>query len=111
MSARARPLAGLSFEALDFLCMPSRDVERGPTFFREVIGVVVVFAIETFGARPPISTRHSPISRSAVWSWRFGIPHGPCAVRAPGRQRLGVYELTRPQVDEHLATRFDFGKN
>jgi hypothetical protein len=32
------------------------------------------------------------------------IPHGPCATfRAPGGQRLAVYELTRPGVDEHFA--------
>ena len=38
------------------------------------------------------------------------IPHGPCAsFRAPGGQRLALYELTRPQADEHLAGRVDFG--
>jgi catechol 2,3-dioxygenase-like lactoylglutathione lyase family enzyme len=41
---------------------------------------------------------------------RFGIPHGPCAAfRAPGGQRLAVYELTRPGADAHLAGRHDFG--
>ena len=36
------------------------------------------------------------------------IPHGPCATfRAPGGQRLAVYELTRPGVDAHFAGRFD----
>jgi pimeloyl-ACP methyl ester carboxylesterase/predicted enzyme related to lactoylglutathione lyase len=41
---------------------------------------------------------------------RFGIPHGPCAAfRAPGGQRLAVYELTRPEADAHLAGRHDFG--
>jgi hypothetical protein len=40
---------------------------------------------------------------------RFGIPHGPCAAfRAPGGQRLAVYELTRPEADDHLAGRRDF---
>jgi hypothetical protein len=40
---------------------------------------------------------------------RFGIPHGPCAsLRSPGGQRLAIYELTRPQADEHLAGRLDF---
>ena len=40
---------------------------------------------------------------------RFGIPHGPCAaLRTPGGQRLALYELTRPGVDEHLAGRRDF---
>jgi hypothetical protein len=41
---------------------------------------------------------------------RFGIPHGPCAVfRAPGGQRLAVYELTRPEADARFAGRHDFG--
>jgi len=41
---------------------------------------------------------------------RFGIPHGPCAAfRAPGGQRLAIYELTRPGADARLAGRHDFG--
>jgi hypothetical protein len=40
---------------------------------------------------------------------RFGIPHGPCAsLRSPGGQRLAIYELTRPEADERLASRLDF---
>jgi hypothetical protein len=40
---------------------------------------------------------------------KFGIPHGPCAsLRSPGGQRLAIYELTRPEVDEHFAGRRDF---
>ena len=36
------------------------------------------------------------------------IPHGPCAsFRAPGGQRLAVYELTRPNADRYLAGRRD----
>jgi hypothetical protein len=36
------------------------------------------------------------------------IPHGPCAAfRAPGGQRFAIYELTRPEADEHFAGRFD----
>ncbi len=36
------------------------------------------------------------------------IPHGPCAsFRAEGGQRLAVYELVRPGVEEHFAGRFD----
>ena len=39
----------------------------------------------------------------------FGIPHGPCAeIEAPGGHRLAIYELTRPEVAEHLAGRQDF---
>jgi hypothetical protein len=36
------------------------------------------------------------------------IPHGPCAsFRAPGGQRLAVYELTRANADEFFAGRMD----
>jgi len=37
------------------------------------------------------------------------IPHGPlCSFITPGGQRLAVYELTRPDVEEHFAGRRDF---
>jgi catechol 2,3-dioxygenase-like lactoylglutathione lyase family enzyme len=40
---------------------------------------------------------------------RVELPLGPCATfRSPGGQRLGLYELTRPEVDEHFAGRADF---
>ena len=141
MSEHSRPAAGPPFEALDFLYMPSRDLERDLAFFTEVIGGVVVFAIEAFGARvaqmrlsegsprllladhlegqAPVlvyrvgdldSTLAELEQRGLELEGRFGIPHGPCAaVRAPGGQRLALYELTRPQADEHLAGRVDFG--
>ncbi len=36
------------------------------------------------------------------------IPHGPCATfRAPGGQRLAVYELARPHADGFFTGRFD----
>jgi len=39
----------------------------------------------------------------------FDIPHGPiCSFRAPGGQRIAVYQLTRPEVGEHFAGRRDF---
>jgi catechol 2,3-dioxygenase-like lactoylglutathione lyase family enzyme len=41
---------------------------------------------------------------------RVELPLGPCATcRSPGGQRLGFYELTRPEVGEHFAGRADFG--
>ena len=47
--------------------------------------------------------------RGAEIEARFGIPPGPCAtLRSPGGQRLALYELTRPQVEEHFAGRRDF---
>jgi hypothetical protein len=39
----------------------------------------------------------------------FEIPHGPCCTfDTPGGHRLGVYQLTRPDVGEHFAGRKDF---
>ena len=36
------------------------------------------------------------------------IPHGPCAsFRAPGGQRMAVYQLVRPGADAHFAGRID----
>ena len=41
---------------------------------------------------------------------RVELPLGPCATcRSPGGQRLGLYELTRPEVDRRFAGRTDFG--
>jgi hypothetical protein len=41
---------------------------------------------------------------------RVELPLGPCVTfRSPGGQRLGLYELTRPEVDEHFTGRADFG--
>jgi hypothetical protein len=39
----------------------------------------------------------------------FEIPHGPvCSFTTPGGHRLAVYELTRPEAEEHFAGRRDF---
>ena len=39
----------------------------------------------------------------------FEIPHGPiCSFRTPGGHRIAVYELARPQIEEHFAGRRDF---
>lgn len=39
------------FDQLDFLYMPSRDVERDIGFYSEVLGATIVFAIEAMGTR------------------------------------------------------------
>jgi predicted enzyme related to lactoylglutathione lyase len=40
---------------------------------------------------------------------RVELPLGPCATfRSPGGQRLGLYQVTRPEVHEHFAGRADF---
>jgi hypothetical protein len=141
MSESHLPAAGSPFESLDFLYMASLDVERDLVFFREVIGGVVVFAIEAFGARvaevrlsegsprilladhlegqapflvyrvADLEAALAELGRQGLEpDGRFGIPHGPCAaLRSPGGQRLAIYELTRPQADERLQGRHDFG--
>ena len=48
-----------------------------------------------------------------VRGWKRGrsleIPHGPlCSFSAPGGQRIAVYQLARPDAEEHLAGRRDF---
>ena len=40
---------------------------------------------------------------------RFEIPHGPCcSFTTPSGHRIALYQLTRPEVAEHFAGRFDF---
>lgn len=39
----------------------------------------------------------------------FEIPHGPiCSFRTSGGHRIALYELARPQIEEHFAGRRDF---
>jgi hypothetical protein len=39
----------------------------------------------------------------------FEIPHGPiCSFRAPGGQRIALYQLTRPGAADHFDGRMDF---
>ena len=134
-------MADVTFEQLDFLYMPSRDVARDLAFYTELLGAEVVFAIEAFDTRvaqlrlapdvprlllaehlegdaPVLVYRVDDLDatiaeleeRGLDVEARFGIPHGPCAAfRAPGGQRLAIYELTRPGADAHLAGRRDFG--
>jgi hypothetical protein len=48
--------------------------------------------------------------RGAEVEERFEIPFGPGAsLRLPGGQRLAVYERTRPEMEERLYGRMDFG--
>ena len=41
----------MTIEALDVLCVPSRDVAADLAFYRDVLGARVVFAIEAMGTR------------------------------------------------------------
>ena len=41
---------------------------------------------------------------------RVELPLGPCVTfESPGGQRIGLYELTRPEVTDHFAGRADSG--
>lgn len=130
----------MSFEHLDYIYTPSRDVAADMRYFTDVLGGRLVFAIEAMGTRvamvelteePPriLLTDHLegevPILVYRVTSlpdamkelesrgWERGttleIPQGPvCSFRAPGGQRMAVYELTRPGVAESFEGRRDF---
>ena len=71
----------------------------------------------TSGARTPFSCGGWPTTPETVADLRAGgvtdideleIPHGPCAsFRAPGGQRMAVYQLVRPGADAHFTGRMD----
>jgi catechol 2,3-dioxygenase-like lactoylglutathione lyase family enzyme len=130
----------MPIEALDLLYVPSRDVEADLTFYRDVLGARVAFAIEAMGTRvaevvispegprlviaghlsgdaPVLLHRVSDLdetlaqlgARGLRVERRVELPLGPCAIfRSPGGQRLGFYQLTRPEVDEQFLGRADF---
>lgn len=136
----AREDLAVAIEALDFLYVPSRDVEADLEFYRDVLGARVAFAIEAMGTRvaevvispesprlvlaehlvgdaPVLLHRVSDLdaalaqlgARGLQLEGRVELPLGPCAIfRSPGGQRLGLYQLTRPEVDEHFLGRADF---
>jgi predicted enzyme related to lactoylglutathione lyase len=80
-------------------------------------GPRVVIAEHLPGAAPILLHRVSDLdetlaeldTRGLQLEGRVELPLGPCATfRSPGGQRLGLYELTRPEVDERFAGRADF---
>lgn len=59
---------------------------------------------------PKLTTAMADLERRG---WKRGttleIPHGPvCSFATPGGQRLAIYELARPFMDEQFAGRRDF---
>ena len=128
----------MAIEALDVLYVPSRDVAADLAFYRDVLGSRVVFAIEAMGTRvaevavapegprlvlaehvagdaPVLLHRVDDLEATLAElsgleiEARIELPLGPCAtLRTPGGQRLGLYELTRPDVVARFAGRFDF---
>jgi hypothetical protein len=129
------------FEHLDYVYMPSRDVAADITYFTEVLGGRLVFAIDGMGTRvamvaltedPPrillaghldgerpvlvyrVDDLPTSMAELEARGWTPGhtleIPQGPiCSFTAPGGQRLAIYQLTRPGVEEaSFAGRRDF---
>ena len=101
----------MGFESLDFVYHPSRDVKRDLAYFTDVL------ADHVEGDAPILVYRVNNL-REALASlpqrgWQreatFEIPHDPiCSFRAPGGQRIAVYELTRPGAAATFEGRRDF---
>jgi hypothetical protein len=79
----------VAIEALDVLYLPSRDVEADVTFYRDVLGGRVIFAIEAMGTR---------VAEVAIG------PRGPRVVIAehlPGAAPILLHRVS--DLDETLA--------
>jgi hypothetical protein len=129
------------FEHLDYVYMPSRDVAADVTYFTEVLGGRLVFAIDGMGTRVAMValTEDAPrillaghldgdqpvlvyrvddlptaMAELEARGWTPGhtleIPQGPvCSFTTPGGQRLAIYQLARPGVEEaNFVGRRDF---
>ncbi|MBA3737011.1 MAG: hypothetical protein H0W97_00415 [Actinobacteria bacterium] len=101
-------VVGAPFESLDFLYVPSGDVSRDLSFFSEVLGGWIVFAIDSMGTRVAAALAELE-GRGWQREHTFEIPHGPiCSFEGPGGHRVALYQLTRPEVAEHFEGRRDF---
>jgi catechol 2,3-dioxygenase-like lactoylglutathione lyase family enzyme len=126
------------FESLDYVYVPTGDVDASARGYVEALGAELVWKIRGMGTvvaclrvagggpeillsghlegEIPILIYRVADYGAAVAELRAGgielheveLPPGPCATfRAPGGQRLAVYERTRPGVEEHFAGRID----
>ena len=77
----------------------------------------LLFADHLGGERPVLLYRvadlEAAMSALEARGWagapRLEIPHGPCCTfSTPGGHRIGIYELTRPDVTTRFAGRRDF---
>lgn len=78
---------------------------------------LILFAGHLEGERPFLIFRvediESALNDMEASGWQrdetFDIPHGPCCTfQTPGGHRVGLYQLTRPDVGGHFAGRKDF---
>jgi hypothetical protein len=127
------------FGSLDFIYVPTADVDATATYYVEALeaelvwkvrgmgttvarlqladtGPAILLSGHLVGAVPILIFRVADYTASVSTLRANGvadikeleIPHGPCAsFTATGGQRLGLYELVRPDVDEHFAGRID----
>jgi hypothetical protein len=78
-------------------------------------GPLVLLAGHLHGERPILVYRVNDytaaidaFTEAGIELEELEIPHGPCATfRAVGDQRFAVYELTRPEANEHFNGRID----
>ncbi|MEA2828735.1 MAG: hypothetical protein QOG43_3174 [Actinomycetota bacterium] len=129
------------FLSLDFLYVPTADVDATAARYVESLGAELVWKVRGMGTvvaclrvaeggPSVLLSGHLP-GENPVLVWRVAdyaaavaglraggitdieemeIPHGPCAsFRAPGGQRMAVYQLVRPGADAHFAGRSDDG--
>jgi catechol 2,3-dioxygenase-like lactoylglutathione lyase family enzyme len=109
----------MPIEALDVLYLRSRDAQADVAFYRDVLGGRVVFAIEAMGTRVAEVSLGSEGPRLLLAEHLHGdapillhrVPSLDGALDELGArgQRIGLYELTRPEVTDHFAGRADFG--
>ncbi len=89
----------MTFQSLDFVYMPSRDVAADMAYFTDVLGGRLVFAVEGMGTRVPmVELTEAP-------------PRILLAGHLEGDQPVLVYrvdDLERPEVGEHFEGRRDF---
>jgi catechol 2,3-dioxygenase-like lactoylglutathione lyase family enzyme len=122
------------FLSLDFIYVPTKDVDAAVRQYVEVLGAELDWKVRGMGTmvarirlseegpaillsghlegeRPILIYRVSDYTAAVDLLRSLGlpevleveIPHGPCAsFRMEGGQRVAVYELLRPEVDEHF---------
>jgi catechol 2,3-dioxygenase-like lactoylglutathione lyase family enzyme len=126
------------FLSLDFVYVPTPDVDAGVAYYVDVLGARLDFKVRAMdtvvarvdladggpalllsghlaGERPILIYRVADYASSTaalrdagVELHELEIPHGPVATFvAEGGQRIGVYELVRPDADEHFSGRID----
>ncbi len=128
----------LVFESLDFIYVPTEDVDASARRYVEELGAELVWKVRGMGTvvaclrlstgEPSILLSGHLVGATPILIYRVAdyastvarlraagvevkeleIPQGPCAsFRAPGGQRLAVYELTRPAAEGHFVGRID----